>query len=167
MQRGAGLSANACAKPGAARRRRRRRRWLLPCSRGSSRPRTEPSIAFIGFLKPTYQRFARHALERVAMRTVARAAKVASTRVHRWPISDGATGRYHSIALLWRKQRNASCHETGCNMVGRASAVILARIRRLRVAGIISACGCSSMAEQKLPKLTTRVRFPSPAPDAS
>ena len=25
-------------------------------------------------------------------------------------------------------------------------------------------CGCSSMAEQKLPKLTTRVRFPSPAP---
>ncbi len=24
--------------------------------------------------------------------------------------------------------------------------------------------GCSSMAEQKLPKLTTRVRFPSPAP---
>jgi hypothetical protein len=25
--------------------------------------------------------------------------------------------------------------------------------------------GCSSMAEQKLPKLTTRVRFPSPAPD--
>src|SRR5450432_2327231 len=26
--------------------------------------------------------------------------------------------------------------------------------------------GCSSMAEQKLPKLTTRVRFPSPAPVA-
>src|SRR5690606_4348727 len=25
-------------------------------------------------------------------------------------------------------------------------------------------CGCSSMVEQKLPKLTTRVRFPSPAP---
>src|SRR5438105_12520356 len=25
--------------------------------------------------------------------------------------------------------------------------------------------GCSSMAEQKLPKLTTRVRFPSPAPE--
>ena len=25
-------------------------------------------------------------------------------------------------------------------------------------------CGCSSMAEQKLPKLTTGVRFPSPAP---
>jgi hypothetical protein len=24
--------------------------------------------------------------------------------------------------------------------------------------------GCSSMAEQKLPKLKTRVRFPSPAP---
>jgi hypothetical protein len=24
--------------------------------------------------------------------------------------------------------------------------------------------GCSSMVEQKLPKLTTRVRFPSPAP---
>ena len=28
----------------------------------------------------------------------------------------------------------------------------------------IGARGCSSMAEQKLPKLTTRVRFPSPAP---
>src|SRR5580704_10494801 len=28
-------------------------------------------------------------------------------------------------------------------------------------------CGCSSMAEQKLPKLTTRVRFPSPAPNNS
>src|SRR5216683_1701687 len=27
--------------------------------------------------------------------------------------------------------------------------------------------GCSSMAEQKLPKLTTRVRFPSPAPTKS
>jgi hypothetical protein len=27
--------------------------------------------------------------------------------------------------------------------------------------------GCSSMAEQKLPKLTTRVRFPSPAPNFS
>jgi hypothetical protein len=27
-------------------------------------------------------------------------------------------------------------------------------------------CGCSSMAEQKLPKLTTRVRFPSPAPSS-
>ncbi len=27
-----------------------------------------------------------------------------------------------------------------------------------------AACGCSSMVEQKLPKLTTRVRFPSPAP---
>ena len=27
--------------------------------------------------------------------------------------------------------------------------------------------GCSSMAEQKLPKLTTRVRFPSPAPGFS
>ncbi len=26
--------------------------------------------------------------------------------------------------------------------------------------------GCSSMVEQKLPKLTTRVRFPSPAPAA-
>src|SRR5271154_3819924 len=26
--------------------------------------------------------------------------------------------------------------------------------------------GCSSMVEQKLPKLTTRVRFPSPAPIA-
>ena len=26
--------------------------------------------------------------------------------------------------------------------------------------------GCSSMAELKLPKLTTRVRFPSPAPPA-
>src|SRR5262249_53579366 len=26
------------------------------------------------------------------------------------------------------------------------------------------ACGCSSMVEQKLPKLTTGVRFPSPAP---
>ena len=25
-------------------------------------------------------------------------------------------------------------------------------------------CGCSSMVEQKLPKLKTRVRFPSPAP---
>src|SRR5205085_1219605 len=29
---------------------------------------------------------------------------------------------------------------------------------------IPAGCGCSSMAEQKLPKLTTRVRFPSPAP---
>ena len=28
-------------------------------------------------------------------------------------------------------------------------------------------CGCSSMVEQKLPKLTTRVRFPSPAPSAN
>ena len=28
----------------------------------------------------------------------------------------------------------------------------------------IAICGRSSMAEQKLPKLTTRVRFPSPAP---
>src|SRR5262249_46288135 len=28
-------------------------------------------------------------------------------------------------------------------------------------------CGCSSMVEQKLPKLTTRVRFPSPAPKSS
>jgi hypothetical protein len=27
--------------------------------------------------------------------------------------------------------------------------------------------GCSSMVEQKLPKLTTRVRFPSPAPTQS
>src|SRR5882724_9625154 len=27
-----------------------------------------------------------------------------------------------------------------------------------------SGCGCSSMVEQKLPKLTTRGRFPSPAP---
>ena len=27
--------------------------------------------------------------------------------------------------------------------------------------------GCSSMVEQKLPKLTTRVRFPSPAPGAA
>src|SRR3989338_9091251 len=26
------------------------------------------------------------------------------------------------------------------------------------------ACGCSSMVEQKFSKLTTRVRFPSPAP---
>src|SRR5215467_11897142 len=26
------------------------------------------------------------------------------------------------------------------------------------------ACGCSSMAEHQLPKLTVRVRFPSPAP---
>ena len=26
-------------------------------------------------------------------------------------------------------------------------------------------CGCSSMVEQKPSKLTTRVRFPSPAPD--
>ena len=25
-------------------------------------------------------------------------------------------------------------------------------------------CGCSSMVEQELPKLTTRVRLPSPAP---
>ena len=25
-------------------------------------------------------------------------------------------------------------------------------------------CGCSSMVERKLPKLKTRVRFPSPAP---
>ena len=25
-------------------------------------------------------------------------------------------------------------------------------------------CGCSSMAEHQLPKLNTRVRFPSPAP---
>ena len=29
-----------------------------------------------------------------------------------------------------------------------------------------AARGCSSMVEQKLPKLTTRVRFPSPAPVA-
>lgn len=27
-------------------------------------------------------------------------------------------------------------------------------------------CGCSSMVEHKLPKLVTRVRFPSPAPFA-
>ena len=27
------------------------------------------------------------------------------------------------------------------------------------------ACGCSSMVEQKPSKLTTRVRFPSPAPE--
>ena len=30
----------------------------------------------------------------------------------------------------------------------------------------VSARGCSSMVEQKLPKLKTRVRFPSPAPKA-
>ncbi len=35
------------------------------------------------------------------------------------------------------------------------------RARRISPDG---SCGCSSMVEQKLPKLTTRVRFPSPAP---
>ncbi len=29
----------------------------------------------------------------------------------------------------------------------------------------VAKCGCSSMAERQLPKLHTRVRFPSPAPD--
>ena len=37
-----------------------------------------------------------------------------------------------------------------------------ARPRRLGYSG--AACGCSSMAEHQLPKLTVRVRFPSPAP---
>ena len=30
--------------------------------------------------------------------------------------------------------------------------------------GVLVACGCSSMVEQKFSKLTTRVRSPSPAP---
>jgi hypothetical protein len=44
-------------------------------------------------------------------------------------------------------------------------------VNRSPAGGQISAksliCGCSSMVEQKLPKLTTRVRFPSPAPPQS
>ncbi len=42
------------------------------------------------------------------------------------------------------------------------SYIMLALIALLPEDGI--ACGRSSMAEQKLPKLTTGVRFPSPAP---
>ena len=34
------------------------------------------------------------------------------------------------------------------------------------VAYLLPRRGCSSMVEQKLPKLTTRVRFPSPAPNS-
>ena len=57
--------------------------------------------------------------------------------------------------------------EPGSAPAGRRTKVD--RRRKLSAAGGAirynrGSCGCSSMVEQKLPKLTTRVRFPSPAP---
>ena len=47
------------------------------------------------------------------------------------------------------------------------AAAALASGSAIRTDGRIRACcGCSSMAERQLPKLHTRVRFPSPAPQA-
>ena len=40
----------------------------------------------------------------------------------------------------------------------------LKQFMKIRVQSCSIECGCSSMVEQKLPKLTTGVRFPSPAP---
>ena len=44
------------------------------------------------------------------------------------------------------------------------SSQTLKQFVKIRVQSCSIKCGCSSMVEQKLPKLTTGVRFPSPAP---
>src|SRR6266536_509110 len=56
-------------------------------------------------------------------------------------------------------------HHVGCAM--RDAAMTQRKLqsrRRTHNSLQFAARGCSSMVEQKLPKLTTRVRFPSPAP---
>ena len=47
---------------------------------------------------------------------------------------------------------------------GRSSRTAIRRSRPTHSARIARCCGCSTMVERQLPKLHTRVRFPSPAP---
>ncbi len=72
-----------------------------------------------------------------------------------------------------RRARGAHDHDRivlgprslGGSRAASAPVSVVRRMRRPIGFSLQSACrGCSSMVEQKLPKLTTRVRFPSPAP---
>ena len=57
-----------------------------------------------------------------------------------------------------------------CSVLSESGSAVEHRLAKARVAGSIPVfrsiffCGCSSMAEHRLPKPATRVRFPSPAP---
>src|SRR5215469_10410019 len=62
--------------------------------------------------------------------------------------------------VAWPTRRQPPWRAGGNTMRATCIGVALAYHRRLDT----PERGCSSMVEQKLPKLTTRVRFPSPAP---
>ena len=79
-------------------------------------------------------------------------AQISHTSIQRDRVA--AYARKHSAVTPQRPQPHLASHQPSSRN---------AKQRETRVK--CGARGCSSMVEQKLPKLTTRVRFPSPAPD--
>jgi hypothetical protein len=65
-----------------------------------------------------------------------------------------------------RQPRQRGCRHAGHRCGDRAAGASRLTVRDGPVCGLECAahCGCSSMVERQLPKLHTRVRFPSPAP---
>ena len=61
--------------------------------------------------------------------------------------------RKRRVPIGWIDSARHRIRDDNCNVVNSRQTRVECRRR-----------GCSSMVEQKLPKLTTRVRFPSPAP---
>ena len=83
---------------------------------------------------------------------------------HRAAKVDRATTGERSRSRRWRS--GSSCESLGRAELagGQAPAARLTAWRGAMALGLAPASGCSSMVEQKPSKLTTRVRFPSPAP---